>query len=473
MKLSKIQIKPVAIYMVLINIGLTFSLLALDLNKDIRSVIAIISLIQLFVILISMNRYGIEHVSISTIFIVISYIFHFGELILYLLGLDDNIVWDVYKKSLSVESFNKSCIFSMFVITFVALGIMVAYSSKCRNKDIKNTDNHISDAAVLRRVFMIGLFFIVISIIPSVIQNYINISIVLNGGTYHDTYDYNDVLGPFVLLTYFLPVGIFMILIGKQKNYRFNKIFFTIVCIYGLISMLSGNRSLQLMLIITSSYIYFKIVKKPKKTTIAMGIIIGYLGMAVLNGIMQIRDFGLTIEKLFNVIITSIWENPILATIGEFGGTLLSVSLAIYHYPQNVPFKLGLTYIISWISIYPNTGNLLGDFPDEYVYIYDFPNNSYTLGGSYIGELYANFGWMGIVGAIGVGIFIGSVCNNVVYGIEDKKWFKVAEQFILFYYLIFWVRNYFYAFIFTYFWAKVIINILNSWFNKRNKKSIR
>lgn len=79
---------------------------------------------------------------------------------------------------------------------------------------------------------------------------------------------------------------------------------------------------------------------------------------------------------------------------------------------------------------------------------------------------------MGIVGAIGIGIFIGSVCNNVVCGIKDKQWFKVSVQFILFYYLIFWVRNYFYAFIFTYFWAKVIIQILNSWFNKHSGDSI-
>ena len=138
------------------------------------------------------------------------------------------------------------------------------------------------------------------------------------------------------------------------------------------------------------------------------------------------------------------------------------MEFSVHDFPDFVPFKYGISYLAGLTSIYPNTGGLLpSQVIKEYVYMYSFATNTmkYTLGGSYIGELFVNFGWLSIVLSVFVGVFIGKTCKKLQNCFIAGNWISIVPLLPIFYFGLLWVRGYFYSFIFTSFWLLIFCKL--------------
>ena len=129
-------------------------------------------------------------------------------------------------------------------------------------------------------------------------------------------------------------------------------------------------------------------------------------------------------------------------------------------------FNFGLTYVVSWCAIYPNTGGLLGNIPNMYAFL-NYLDTKLPLGGSYIGELYFNFGWFGILFAIFIGMFVGWTSAKVESAIVQKKWIQLGPYMVLFYSLLWWVRDYFSGWIFRTVWCAIAVWLINKFLKNR------
>lgn len=461
MKIRKLLIKQLVI-----NILLIMFLFTLDYDLDLRTQFAIVSLIQLAVNLWFLKKNDIPLFSLSTIFVISTYIFHFGELLLYFLNAEEYCVWKANEKSYTIQSYNEACMFSIIASCFVVFGILLSYNKFDTSIKENEKVDALSERMKLHNVYLMGLFLFIVSFGPTLIQQINRVLVVLNGGLYTQTRQMDEALGPFLLLTNFFPFSIIMMMIGKKDNKTFATAVYLGAVVFEVLCMISGNRSLQLIAIITFTFVYLKLVNRIDFKKIVITAVLGYISMAFMNVIMRIRNYGLVNYNVIDLIKKTASENPLYAIIGEFGGTLLTVSIAIYNFPSDAPYKYGLTYFISWLSIYPDTGGLLGQIPRQYVYIYDFVGNKYSLGGSFIGELFANFGWLGSILGVFIGLFVGNTCKRIFIYIDERQWLKLIPLFVLFYFDIFWVRNYFYGFIFTFIWLKVYIKLFSNVFMK-------
>ena len=444
-----------------INFIIWLVTVGINLSQDNRILFAILATIQLLVNIYLMHKIGVRIFSFSCLFVIFNYIFHFGEILLYSIGQEDYNVWNVFDKAHSIMDYNTAAILCLWVSGFTVTGILFAYRFRDATSigsilPMEDVDTQIS------KVFNMGLILFLICAIPTIVQQVNRVSYVLEGGKYLETRTLDAQLGFFEVFTRFFPFAIMMLLIGAQQNKMLAKTIYILAVAYECICMISGNRSLQIIGILIYSYIYFNTASKiTLKKLILIGCI-GYVGLAVLNVIMRIRNFGATNFDVIELISDGIKEMPIFAVIGEFGGTLLTVEFSVHDFPDFVPFKYGISYLAGLTSIYPNTGGLLpSQVIKEYVYMYSFATNTmkYTLGGSYIGELFVNFGWLSIVLSVFVGVFIGKTCKKLQNCFIAGNWISIVPLLPIFYFGLLWVRGYFYSFIFTSFWLLIFCKL--------------
>src|SRR5699024_8881835 len=179
--------------------------------------------------------------------------------------------------------------------------------------------------------------------------------------------------------------------IEKNETKKFYSLF-SFLFIYVLLTMINGSRGKQIIIIILLFYVfYYKIDKKIKISFIISTIIIAFFGMVLINTIAEIRLLpSISYSIFFEYFFDSIKNNPIGEIISEVGSTIQTPYLIIDQVPRRLPYGLGKTFLYSPFTIFPNLGGILQRFIKQINFIPQIQGSA--LGGSYIGELYYNFG---------------------------------------------------------------------------------
>ena len=222
-------------------------------------------------------------------------------------------------------------------------------------------------------------------------------------------------------------------LIGSKNHKLRAKIILGLAIAFEAVCMLSGNRASQILKIIALLFIYYRLIQKITPKKIIVFFIAGYFTVIVLYFISAYRNANIAdLSLLKSRFIEVSTGEPLLKLLAQLGSNLNVVALAFVSIPAYHNFNYGLTYIVSWCAIYPNTGGLLGNIPNMYAFL-NYLNTDLPLGGSYVGELYFNFGWFGIIFAIFVGMFIGWASSRIENAIKQKKWIQLGPYMVLFY----------------------------------------
>lgn len=434
-------------------------------NKDMNPYISILAMYELIGAIIIIHGVGYPLFSLPILFALFTTIFHFGEAFLLAINRYDLFSYTNIDLAGNMEIYNEANLFAILVEGFSIFGITLKKPSINKQNSIGKIDeNNEIDIA-----FFIGFILFLIGFFPTFINYFLEIKYIFAGNLYAGVREAVDI-GPIGLLSNFYQVGVFLMLIGsKNHKGRARVILFFAVC-FEFFCMLSGNRSSQILKIIAFLFIYFRIIKQISVKDLIVLIIGGYFSIALLYFISAYRNANIAdLSLLKNRLLEVFSAEPMIKLLAQLGSNLNVVVLTLVSIPSYHNFYFGLTYIISWCAIYPNTGGLLGNIPNMYAYL-NFLNTELPLGGSYIGELYFNFGWFGILFSVFVGMFIGWSSQKIEMSIIEKKWVQLGPLMVLFYSLLWWVRDYFFGWIFRTFWCSVAVAAI---YQLLKKKRIR
>lgn len=408
---------------------------------------------------------GFSMASFAVIFEIFSFLFHGGQPLLEYLDIEAERPFDIFL-NINTDDLVVSLRFYIGVQFMLIFGMALTRIAKQRYKTVQNVHPskcsvQIGEESQYSDVFRIGRVLFCVGVLPRL---YIDISqfILFFKGGYLATYT-TGINGYVQVIAYCFQVGVLLMVIGRQKNKKIATAIALSTTAYLVLTMLKGGRASQVVFLIALWFVYFKLVSQ---MTFKKGIIIlaiGYIGIVFLSVVGSIRKVGSEEYSQFSELFRdSLGMQTLWDSLGEFGGTAITLCYSVMFFPKVAPFAHGVPYITSLMSLLPNIGGLLTGFQSKWIYVNQFPKAyRYALGGSYIGELYYNFSFVGgIAAGLVLGVLIGIYSNSIDKAITERKWLKLSVFMIPFATLLIWIRGYFSDSVRQFVWISVFVMII-------------
>lgn len=361
------------------------------------SIIVVISLLE-NILLTKINGHKI--ISFLTLFIVFYYLFHFGQVIM--LGLFPNYNFDYlcYLNTFmtSNEIILKTIKVSLLCINFFTIGAIIVNKPKLGNEKKSKTKRTNIGKYLLIVLLPFRLFYDFRVLYYSIggYSNTFNISF-FGGGIISAL----AIICPIAAMIYYL-----------ELNPKRDKLFFRVSILYLFFTMLSGGRGHSLIAIIGLFVVYF--TKHKIKITFFKAIkwlILSCLVLFFIDIIYDMRQVGIFeyLKNFSTYLSQGIKKNILLETIGSFGETIFTPYLVIEEYGSAINPFFGECFVKSIFSILPDGFSSFSQINNEAIFV-KMLNSNFALGGSFVGDLYYNFGNYYWVFSLVIG-FIYSKCS--------------------------------------------------------------
>lgn len=241
----------------------------------------------------------------------------------------------------------------------------------------------------------------------------------------------------------------------KQEPKKQLRIFIFIE-VYILIMMLSGIRSENVGYLVVFLFIYIASRQKPVK--LKSSILYVVTGFLTLSFIVTVGKFRTASNKSMDLLFT-VWEslykenNVILGLFDTCGDTGYTSHAVIHNYLPHHQASYGASYYKGIAAVVPNILPSVIDF-GRITEESSFPiilqksgslSHSYeNIGGSLIGEFFFNFDLLGgVFVALFFGLFIGWVSRNSSYCFITNNYYSLVLYIPIMFATIYWVRDYF------------------------------
>ncbi|MDP0507264.1 MAG: O-antigen polymerase [Fusobacterium sp. JB019] len=474
MKKIKLTSKIKYIYFMSIYVLLLFFVIS-QINLQIfNSWICSISWIIVFNLLV--NLYFIKKLKISffsmiNFFLIFLYLFHFGQILL--MGLIPAYKFSNfnYIKIMNVEILKKTVFICIQFINFFLLGIILLKKEIIIKKNISKQYDNLEKINKLNLLKKVGWTFIIISF-P--IQIYIDSSNLVSAflGGYRSTFS-SKLPGLIGAIGYFLFTGVGILIIAYKNKKRKSKTIFFGTILYLLGTMLTGNRGHQVVTIIVLIYLYVKLNMNINIKFCYRMLIIAFLGMVFINVIYDMRGHG--INYFFNnmniLIVEQIKSNPFLELIESFGETIYTPYLVVQKIDKIIQPTYGKTYIYSLVSILPNIGGAFTNINNSAAF--QKMLNVPVIGGSFLGEVFYNFKYIGFFVMIILGGILGRISEKLEISFIKKNYINIIYIIPVFINTLWWVRDSFSYIVRPIIWQWILMYFLIKIFKKRRRKSVR
>lgn len=367
-----------------------------------------------------------------TIFLTLSYVLHMGQyIVIEFFSYDSNFLNAPNKVTCSSILFINICHIS-FVIGSTKL--------TRRKKKISTLFLYRLDKQIL---YYIGCFCIVCGVVPRLYID-INQMLLQINGNYSESLEQMTQYGWISILAQFFYVGVLILIFLSNSNVFRARIILFIVCLWEIFTMLSGGRIYAISFIISMIYIYCLRVEKPTiKTIIIIGVIV-YFGCIIMNIVADMRvTGGFSLNNVIKEVKDSFGkDNPIILFIAEMGGTMKSMLYSVINFPAYSEYAYGRSYIESIITAIPFADSILPIDDNHLVFIKHFRSSSY-LGGSWLGEAYYNFSWLGFIVCYLWGKWIGKFENIFAEDTIENNYSRTLVILTFIFYIITYTRDYF------------------------------
>ncbi len=464
------QFANVCILFVLISFAY-FSWDKTEFHYNWAMTISIMSIVLLAYHICMFKPFRFRFLEYRTWFILLSYLFMFGRVYLHGFNFDENMYWD-----LSLRYSEGTMYQAGLVIICNLQALFIGFSYCKRQSVIKKSFSTFSEKYSIddinRLVFQSGVLLACLTLPFRLIEDAKAIIETQTSGTYSALTGTSGITDDIAAL--FVPGIVYMIagICETKKSKRIATIILlSVVAYFVIVMILTGDRRYQVTAIIAIYLCYIRITDlKINFRKLILFAVLGIVFLDFLTMISSIRLGNLTSLSDFLVYyIENNRENSVIyTTLRGFGLTFFSVVGIVQNIPDYVPYQLGLSFYGAIPSILP-IGWLIGDFFRQ-VSISNVINSitGHPVGGSLIGDLYANFGMLSIIFAIVAGVFLSKI-----FKVDDgrSKALSVAKYYSLFYILINLVRGSFFesfrGAITAYFIPLLIIAFLKSITKKR------
>lgn len=452
-----------------LSIMLLLSIFLNDASENIVNIerrLGIYTIINLIITIVFITKIRKEYFSISILFIVFLYVFNLGIPVARLFGwitYDGELFLNRRIYSMGYNTFIEYSFYAFLLITFLQIGLIYYYTVKNKKRIKENlTFDHKKYEFQLQQCVLVGKILVVIGIIPYILQEFLQIKNSLIYG-YQNAENTFSLSGTGIgIMGGVIYVAIILLLYGYQKNpKKFNIIFLT-MCVYQIFRMyVTGDRSTGIALIFIFLLIRHKFVSPIKGKKIILYCILVYILMIFIKLVELTRNIDSLSAK--EVLYELLQTNMIAETIFEYGGNVWCGIMVYYSIPMTGTYRFGLTYLAAIIG---KPFQILGITSSIWTFA-DFSNfltqpergaliNSLTaaMGGSFSGEWYFNFGWIGILIIPLFGYVLGWFSDACV----DKNRNPILSAFLLYVatLVIWWVRQYFTSVI----WNTLVYGVL-------------
>lgn len=423
-----INIKQLNLSVLLILIMLVVPLIP---NMTLLSYLALIQLI-LGVVLLYFNNGKI--ISLMTLFLMLSFAFHMGNVVLTQLnGYEPaDVLYNDINLLLNSVKFVIEC------HGFLLFGFLI----KNKNKTAHLIRKQIvpNDLLNNQKIMWIGIILTLVGIIPKlkiVMSQYRARAL----GDYLDTYNVN--LGGIGGLASLYYLGVELLLFACSGNKRLSRFIMLLCIMLEIVAMLSGNRYNSMAFMCVLVYIY---LTKVDKVSIKNGIVyfvVTFIGCAFLVTTRETRMEKFSIELLIKILINSLKENPLFNMLYEMGGSIKTVLWCIKYVPNDTSYAKGMTFVETIMSAFPKFFVKLG-YEFKYYgfsgYVPSLPNHG-GMGGSWIGELYYNFSYYGVLVAYLIGKIVSNFDNVLSEAFQRNDYKKIVYIMPFLFYMFASIRD--------------------------------
>lgn len=405
------------------------------------------------------GAFEINIISYSSLFLVCLWIFYCGQIMNYAFDLEGTNY--LYFINYGSENSCRHAFIFYFIAQFLLTEFIGKSYGKRRNKKTDSSKKIPNNFSHL--LFAIG-------IIPRLYCDFTYLNYGLANG-----YDGRAVYLPqFVnTLAYFADIAILIELVraGRRKS---STILLLVILIYKIIMMMSGSRAEAFCFIIVAVYIYFFINKKDKVIKLFMYILIGYFTLAF---IMTIGDLRADAFQSFSVLGETFWSNVtggfLSDMFGEFGSAFTTLVKTINDTPSQVDYGYGLSYLSGILSVVPTLVSKIPFLSNMTAYISQYSNVS-SFGGAFLGELYYNFGWFGLLAVPIVGKIVGWI-NALLESLKMNKNINnnTILSLVLAVSMLLFIRGYFSDMVQKIVWLLVFAYFMTNYVYKKGGKKFR
>lgn len=426
-------------------------LLALVIPEDLSYLsFALISIIQVVLNIVFVSKsISASLISFSSIFLLFSWFFHCGQILKLAFDIPGNVPLDV-TKYVNYDTIVKSFKFYFVSQGMIAGGMMITKVGyhRINSESCKSSSFNIKKSA---------LTLIFIGIIPRL---YIDMRVLLIGLSdgYKGVY---SIVFPQMLssIAFFFDAGCIAALLDRNNVHK--KTLFWVILIYKCITMMTGARQEKVAFLVIWIFIYFFVTQRTRLRSIAFLCIIVIFGLQLINAIGLVRaSSSISMAEIFIAMFSDNFSNLFGSMLGEFGSAFTTLAVTVNQVPINCSFGFGASYLAGLCSIIPTFATKLG-LGEATAYISKLSGVA-SFGGSYLGEIYYNFWWFGIMLCPLVGVVISRIQNDI-YDVdcEGNTTKKGVLAAIIMISLILFVRGYFSDMVQKLVWTWIVLYFVN------------
>jgi O-antigen polysaccharide polymerase Wzy len=275
-----------------------------------------------------------------------------------------------------------------------------------------------------------------ISILPSIYVFLQSLQVVLTQGyqgLYQGDQDTSVAAAPSVIGGFLMPAAVFLFTGSTTKDspvYRkwIRNIAIGLMIFYVVSQLLLGQRRKVGSAIAALVWLWHEwIAKLPTLLVLGAAVVLALLFPLVAASRNSAVQPGAPLENFLNAD-----SNPLINTLSEMGGTMMTTAHTIDLVPSARPFQMGADYGYALLTLFPNlfwklhptierglAGHWLVWAVDP-----EFANRGGGYGYSFIAEAYLNFGWLG--GPIALGIIGFLYAFFVLWAINSRLPARIA-----------------------------------------------
>lgn len=405
-----------------------------------------------------------QFISFSFVFMCLCMMFFYGQVFVQLFNVDVFEAINVYEIN-DTTTIIEALKFTMLSMHFVGLGILITNFLK-KDVDVKILANR-EKLGMLS--FKVGCALFFIGLGPKLLIDFSRLYLY---SLYHYNLKQINLFGGYVsTLSNICEYGLIAMVISGYKSKKFNKYMCLVAIIYQLIPILCGVRARSVVFIITLLFFYIKTNEDFKPRNYIKYIIIGYFTLILLNVISQIRQSGISWNTFFESFKLNSLSSPLFTALEEYGNTLGSVCYIMRCVPEHAEHSwYCFNPIIRCLSIFPNIGGFLKKFNNIMYTNTNFDMSlihSISLGGTFVCELYFDYGKYGYMAGIYIGLFVGIIERLVNSSLRNKNSLSILFLLPLCTGAFWWVRDHFVVIPREFTWNAILVLIILNIIRKR------
>jgi len=416
-------------------------------------------LFQLFIIYIR----KIWWFDFIVVFTILNYLFIESYLFIWDTGIKTYKYWLMNYTS---QQWLKGFVYGLCYIHAIFTGYLLSSQNRVNKRKERRLQQKYSSYTLYRIGWILFLISLPFKFYVDIMTYIVNRS----GLGYSAVLSNEQVSGVAFNLSMLVNVGIIYIICSKYLVKKQALILFLTYFAYavGITALVGGRRfTITALLATVPCYIFSYGIKIRKKQAILLGGC-GYLGLVFLKTVSATRE---SLANSFSDYIHMASEYLAVSDVFfdffyEFGNTIFPYIVSLDVFPKYQSFFWGVSLVAVWILVIPGAGKI---FPQLRHAIstssYARAHYNYWYGGALGQELYGNFGYFAIGGAV----IIGRLFNYLLGSLKSVSNISVARYFTLYYALLNFVRADLNEFVRLIVWAYVLPILIKIFFFKNAK----